>query len=184
MVAGAAAMGGWTELTHAGPPAPKLAVAQTPSVPIVEVTAHAPLALTERRYIVSEAAARAARPLPRPCGTVLSGAQPGVAMAGNYLKTLFSIGNVGGRSGRSGWGDHPRGLALDFMTNSTATGNALADFVLAHRQQLGVTYVIYRQRYNDGHGWSMMENRGSPTANHMDHVHVSFQPGAHPDVTC
>jgi hypothetical protein len=23
-----------------------------------------------------------------------------------------------------------------------------------------------------------MEDRGSPTANHLDHVHVSFKPGA------
>ncbi|MCV7097646.1 hypothetical protein H7H99_21600, partial [Mycobacterium kubicae] len=50
---------------------------------------------------------------------------------------------------------------------------------------LGVTYVIWQQRYNDGNGWSTMENRGSPTANHMDHVHVSFLAGAKPPaVSC
>jgi hypothetical protein len=66
----------------------------------------------------------------------------------------------------------------------TATGNALAEHVLANQQAFGVTYVIWRQRYNDGSGWSPMEDRGSPTANHMDHVHVSFQASATVDVTC
>ncbi len=36
-------------------------------------------------------------------------------------------------------------------------------------------YVIWRQRYNDGSGWDPMEDRGSITANHYDHVHVSFE---------
>lgn len=44
----------------------------------------------------------------------------------------------------------------------------------AHR----VDYVIWRQRINsrDGRGWRQMEDRGSITANHYDHVHVSFDP--------
>jgi hypothetical protein len=67
---------------------------------------------------------------------------------------------------------------------STATGNALAGYVLAHRADFGVTYVIWRQRYNDGSGWSQMADRGSVTANHYDHVHVSFRAGAHVSVTC
>ncbi|WP_425295888.1 hypothetical protein [Nocardia abscessus] len=47
-----------------------------------------------------------------------------------------------------------------------------------------MTYVIWRQRYNDGNGWSYLEDRGSPTANHYDHVHVSFEKSAVVDVTC
>ena len=35
-------------------------------------------------------------------------------------------------------------------------------------------YVIWRQRYwEPGGSWEPMEDRGSPTANHMDHVHVT-----------
>ena len=64
------------------------------------------------------------------------------------------------------------------------TGNALADYVLANRKAFGVTYVIWRQRYNDGSGFTPMEDRGSPTANHMDHVHVSFKASATVNVTC
>lgn len=66
----------------------------------------------------------------------------------------------------------------------TATGNALADYVLANRSAFGVKYVIWRQRYNEGGGWSMMTDRGSVTANHYDHVHVSFYRAANVSVTC
>ncbi|RAS67273.1 hypothetical protein C8D87_103612 [Lentzea atacamensis] len=118
-----------------------------------------------------------------PCPTVLDGVKPHVAQVGHHLAGKFGVNDIGGAAGRGGSGDHPAGLALDFMVD-TATGNALADHVLANRRAFGVTYVIWRQRYNDGSGWSAMEDRGSPTANHMDHVHVSFQASATVKVTC
>jgi hypothetical protein len=34
--------------------------------------------------------------------------------------------------------------------------------------------VIWQQRINFGSGWQLMEDRGGVTANHYDHVHVSF----------
>jgi cytoskeletal protein RodZ len=117
------------------------------------------------------------------CSTDLAGTQPQVAQAGNYLKAMFGVDKILGRAGRAGESDHPSGLALDFMVD-TATGNKLADYVLANQSRLGVKYVIWRQRYNDGSGWSAMEDRGSVTANHYDHVHVSFQTGAKVSVTC
>ncbi|MFI5610863.1 hypothetical protein [Amycolatopsis sp. NPDC051903] len=117
------------------------------------------------------------------CSSTLAGAQPNAAQVGNHILTKFKVGSVGGRAGRSGTSDHPAGLALDFMVD-TATGNALADYVLAHQSQFGVTYVIWRQRINLGSGWTAMEDRGSPTANHFDHVHVSFKSGAKVSVTC
>ncbi len=57
------------------------------------------------------------------------------------------------------------------------TGDALAACALANKDALGITYVIWRQRINYGSGWEAMEDRGDPTANHMDHVHVSFGNG-------
>ncbi|GAB2812321.1 hypothetical protein GCM10027200_10370 [Lentzea nigeriaca] len=117
------------------------------------------------------------------CPTTLDGVKPHVAQVGHHLAAKFGVSDIGGAAGRGGSGDHPLGLALDFMVD-TATGNALADHVLANRRAFGVTYVIWRQRYNDGSGWSTMEDRGSPTANHMDHVHVSFQASATVKVTC
>lgn len=122
-------------------------------------------------------------PAPPPCPTTLDGAKPHAAQVGHHLAGKFGVSDIGAAAGRGGSGDHPLGLALDFMVD-TATGNALADHVLANRRAFGVTYVIWRQRYNDGSGWSTMEDRGSPTANHMDHVHVSFQATATVNVTC
>lgn len=59
-------------------------------------------------------------------------------------------------------------------SDDNALGDALAQWALDHQAEFGVMYVIWRQRYNDGDGWSMMEDRGSITQNHYDHVHVSF----------
>ncbi|MEU0878038.1 hypothetical protein ABZ345_05520 [Lentzea sp. NPDC005914] len=122
-------------------------------------------------------------PPPPPCPTTLDGVKPHAAQVGHHVAGKFGVTDIGGAAGRGGSGDHPAGLALDFMVDP-ATGNALADYVLANRRAFGVTYVIWRQRYNDGSGWSAMEDRGSPTANHMDHVHVSFQATATVNVTC
>jgi len=53
-------------------------------------------------------------------------------------------------------------------------GDAPAPYGLRTREGLGVTYVIFRQRYKARSGWDPMEDRGSITQNHYDHVHVSF----------
>jgi hypothetical protein len=49
--------------------------------------------------------------------------------------------------------------------------------VRAHYAELGVSYVIYPQQIwsveRSGEGWRPMASRGSITANHYDHVHVS-----------
>ena len=59
-------------------------------------------------------------------------------------------------------------------SDNNALGDKVAAFTLAHQAEYGVWYTIWRQRYNDGSGWDPMEDRGSITANHYDHVHVSF----------
>ncbi|GAA1202801.1 hypothetical protein GCM10009675_20080 [Prauserella alba] len=106
-----------------------------------------------------------------------------MAQVGNHVLTKFDVDSVGGLASRSGTSDHPSGLALDFMTTGT-NGDRIAEYILANQAEFGVTYVIWEQRYNDGSGWSYMEDRGSDTANHYDHVHVSFESSADVDVTC
>ena len=59
-------------------------------------------------------------------------------------------------------------------SDNNALGDKVAQFTLDHQAEYGVWYVIWRQRYNDGSGWDPMEDRGSITQNHYDHVHVSF----------
>jgi hypothetical protein len=77
---------------------------------------------------------------------------------------------------RAGATDHSSGRAVDIMV-SGALGWDIANFVRANAGALGVSYVIYAQHIwsveRSGEGWRGMSNRGSVTANHFDHVHVS-----------
>ena len=69
--------------------------------------------------------------------------------------------------------DHGTGHAVDIMC-STTEGNTIASFLQANAAELNIKYLIWRQRiWYPGGSWQAMEDRGSPTANHMDHVHVS-----------
>jgi len=79
---------------------------------------------------------------------------------------------------RGGGGEHGSGRAIDIMLGAnTASGDAIAAFSMKHARELGVSQVIWRQRIwttqRAGDGWRPMSDRGSPTANHMDHVHVT-----------
>ncbi len=65
-------------------------------------------------------------------------------------------------------------------SDDNALGDEVAAFTLDHMTEYGVWYTIWRQRYNDGSGWDPMEDRGSITQNHYDHVHVSFNETAPP----
>jgi hypothetical protein len=72
--------------------------------------------------------------------------------------------------------EHGTGQALDIMT-SGSTGDQIADWVRANAGDLGVSEVIWSQRIwtveRSSEGWRYMEDRGSTTANHYDHVHVT-----------
>ena len=102
------------------------------------------------------------------------GVKPHVAQAGHIIQEMFDVDRIGGKAGRAKKSDHPKGLALDFMVDSK-TGDKIADFALRHKDVLKVKYVIWKQRINHGSGWKTMEDRGGKTANHYDHVHISFE---------
>lgn len=91
------------------------------------------------------------------------------------IKTIY-----GWRASSSYSEDHPSGRAVDFMIPSyksnKALGDELAAYVIANAKKLHVNYVIWRQRsYSIERGtWKKMDDRGGDTANHVDHVHVSF----------
>ncbi|MGH3331228.1 MAG: SH3 domain-containing protein [Nocardioidaceae bacterium] len=75
-------------------------------------------------------------------------------------------------------GEHGSGHALDIMVgDDSATGDAIAEFVQDHYKELGVSQIIWSQRIwtveRSSEGWRWMEDRGSTTANHYDHVHVT-----------
>jgi hypothetical protein len=99
-----------------------------------------------------------------------------VRSAAERLGCRFGEPTMYGVAGRAGTSDHPGGKAVDFMVDR-ATGDALADCALRNKEALGITYVIWKQRINHGSGWQPMEDRGGVTANHFDHVHISFGSG-------
>lgn len=105
------------------------------------------------------------------------------AAVANTLGPTFGIKTVGGyRDGDPDPVGHTAGLALDFMINDIsrgrATGTRLARYARAHHGELGVQYIVWRQRIwniaRDDEGWRVMPDRGNPTDNHMDHVHISL----------
>ncbi len=126
------------------------------------------------------AAARAARVTSCGASGDYGGVASSVQTVGNALECVFPGHDLLGVGARGNASDHPGGYALDVMTRS---GDAIADCVLDHRDALGVSYVIWNQRINTGSGWESMEDRGGDTANHRDHVHISFDRGGDPDVS-
>lgn len=121
------------------------------------------------------------KPLPGIGGTCANGTSVPAGVSRNIVNVhaavcaafseLTSYGTL-----RGGGGDHPRGRAVDISV-SGERGWQVANFVRANAGELGVTYVIFAQKIwsieRGGEGWRGMSNRGSITANHYDHVHVS-----------
>lgn len=80
--------------------------------------------------------------------------------------------------GYDGHGEHSSGRAIDFMINGdSALGQAVADWARAHAGELNLFDVIWQQHIwtpvRSAEGWRAMPDRGSSTANHFDHVHIS-----------
>lgn len=103
----------------------------------------------------------------------LTGVKSHVAAAANYFGTKYGIKTVGGWRpvGSVPNSDHPKGLALDFMTSSRAVGDPLAADLIANYRQWGITYVIWWRRiWTPDKGW---HDYHGPVP-HTDHVHASF----------
>ena len=108
-----------------------------------------------------------------------NGLQPHVASYRDKIASQYGITNFSGyRPGDPG--DHGKGLAIDFMVPvSSEVGDQIAAQAIADMKagNQGINYVIWKQRISGswtGYGWKPQDDRGSLTANHFDHVHVSF----------
>ncbi|MBA3781239.1 MAG: hypothetical protein H0X12_05215 [Nocardioides sp.] len=106
--------------------------------------------------------------------SVPSGVSPNIVKVHQAVCARYpEIGSYGTFRGD---GEHSQGLAIDIMV-SGSRGWEIADFVRANYAALGVSYVIYSQNIwsveRGGEGWRGMSDRGSITANHYDHVHVT-----------
>lgn len=128
-------------------------------------------------YLSDEKPAAVVAPSEATCtnGTsVPSGVSPNIAAVHRAVCANFpSITTYG--TFRSD-GEHAQGIAVDIMV-SGELGWQVAEFVRANYADLGVSYLIYSQRIwsveRAGEGWRPMSDRGSVTANHYDHVHVT-----------
>lgn len=110
-------------------------------------------------------------------GAVKSWVQTAADEVGNRfnVQTIYGVG-----SREIANSDHPKGLALDFMVgNDMAKGDQIAAYMQANWHVYSVQYIIWKEHiWNESRaseGWRQMPDRGSITANHFDHVHVSFQ---------
>jgi len=79
--------------------------------------------------------------------------------------------------------DHPSGRALDLMLPNYKSaagkklGHDMSRWLQKHHTELGINYIIYDQHIwnvqRDSEGWRPMASRGSDSANHKNHVHVT-----------
>ncbi|MDO3058474.1 MULTISPECIES: phage tail tape measure protein [Mycobacteriaceae] len=115
-----------------------------------------------------------------------NGLNPGAEyVKGLIEKSWPQITNIGGYRPPDGYNEHSSGNALDVMIpdwntpEGKALGDQVAGWVAANANTFGLTHFIWRQRiYKAGDTTGQqMEDRGSPTQNHMDHVHAWFQKG-------
>lgn len=108
--------------------------------------------------------------------------QPQAEAFRQEIAAKFGITNIGGyREGDPE--DHGKGLAVDVMvpTNSEL-GDQVAQYAIDNMDRAGISYIIWKQQfympvnniYGPANTWNQMPDRGGDTANHNDHVHISF----------
>ena len=98
------------------------------------------------------------------------------------IAAKFGITNIGGyRAGDPD--DHGKGLAVDVMVpTSSELGDQVAQYAIDNMDRAGISYIIWKQQfympvdniYGPANTWNQMPDRGGDTANHNDHVHISF----------
>ena len=108
--------------------------------------------------------------------------QPQAEAFRQEIAAKFGITNIGGyREGDPD--DHGKGLAVDVMVpTSSQLGDQVAQYAIDNMDRAGISYVIWKQQfympvdniYGPANTWNQMPDRGGDTANHYDHVHISF----------
>lgn len=116
------------------------------------------------------------------------GLNPGADFLRSQIMRLWpQITTIGGRRSEDGLGEHSSGNAMDVMIpgydtpQGKAMGDAIAAFVIKNKEALGLDGLIWRQTsYGYGGSFSTgkaMDDRGSDTQNHMDHLHIILGKG-------
>jgi len=94
-----------------------------------------------------------------------------------YRSVCHAFPQITSYGGWDAHGEHASGKALDIMTSDVTLGNQIAAFLQAHAAELHIYDILWRQHIwtpeRASEGWRLFADRGSATANHYDHVHVS-----------
>lgn len=173
---------------------PETAPASAPEAPAAqpEAPAETPAAPAEEAPAAQPAAVEtaAAPEVPPVASTPTSGntiptdpnLQPQAEAFRQEIAAKFGITNIGGyRAGDPD--DHGKGLAVDVMVpTSSQLGDQVAQYAIDNMDRAGISYVIWKQQfympvdniYGPANTWNQMPDRGGDTANHYDHVHISF----------
>ena len=161
------------------------------SAPATEAPAETPAAPAEAAPAQPAAVETAAAPEVQPVASTPTSAnaiptdpnlQPQAEAFRQEIAAKFGITNIGGyREGDPE--DHGKGLAVDVMvpTNSEL-GDQVAQYAIDNMDRAGISYIIWKQQfympvnniYGPANTWNQMPDRGGDTANHNDHVHISF----------
>lgn len=116
------------------------------------------------------------------------GLNPGADFLRSEIMNIWpQISTIGGKRSEDGYGEHSSGNAMDVMIpgydtpEGKALGDAIASFVIKNASEIGLDGLIWRQT-SFGYGGSFtkgtpMEDRGSDTQNHLDHLHIMLGKG-------
>jgi len=161
------------------------------SAPATEAPAETPASAPEAPAETAPAVETAAAPEVQPvASTPTSGntiptdpnLKPQAEAFRQEIAAKFGITNIGGyRKGDPE--DHGQGLAVDVMVpTSSELGDQVAQYAIDNMDRAGISYIIWKQQfympvnniYGPANTWNQMPDRGGDTANHYDHVHISF----------
>lgn len=167
------------EAPAAQPEAPAETPASAPEAPADEAPAAQPAAETTAAPEVQPVASTPTTGNAIPTDPNL---QPQAEAFRQEIAAKFGITNIGGyRAGDPD--DHGKGLAVDVMVpTSSQLGDQVAQYAIDNMDRAGISYVIWKQQfympvdniYGPANTWNQMPDRGGDTANHYDHVHISF----------
>ena len=144
------------------------------------------------RWVTAKYLAKSAQgAVPSSWRAVERGLKPNAIKVHRAMRARFPQITVYGGVRPSVIPDHEQGRALDCMIPNyrSASGKALGDkaaaWARANARSLGINYVIWNQRIwniqRDSEGWRYMADRGSDSANHKNHLHITvFADGLDP----
>lgn len=112
---------------------------------------------------------------PCPDSSVENGLKPSTILV--YRSVCHAFPQVTEYGGWAPRVEHNTGNALDVMVyGDKALGDAIAQWVFDHASELNLYDIIWYDRIwtpvRASEGWRDYGDHGSPTANHMDHVHI------------